>query len=433
MIVIRPTNSGSSAAIAPRKTISVSRKSSGKASSSAFARSSETWSPTTGPATAPPPTSTPGMPSSACSIRAPASSPSAPERRKTATKLERPSRETNGLAPAGRVDQRRTHLRDRRDRRRGAPRPRAASPARGDCEPALGADEHDDTRAEAAADRAAQLVAGDVALRRRIDEVQVGIDGQLAGDRCAEGDGDGEQRDRRGHDAARLRGDEAGDCGEHWRGTVSDHSLTSQGRSVRNHLKAGCVDWVSLRAHDSTHPARSGGSAAQSTRAMPACATPACSSSRPNPSTGPERTAAAQPARRGGHRAPGQHRAGEVVRVVALQAHGGQRHAGGVGGDGDDLRARLRPCRGVRPAGRALDEPARRGADRAAHARAASRRARSPPRRPAAGARRGRTSPARRARRAVPGARAAARTARLRRSRSPDARRRSAACAPCAR
>ena len=63
MIVSRPTNSGSRAAIAPRKTTSDSRNSSGKASASALARSAETWSPIAGPATAPPPTLTPGSPS----------------------------------------------------------------------------------------------------------------------------------------------------------------------------------------------------------------------------------------------------------------------------------------------------------------------------------------------------------------------------------
>ncbi len=52
MIVSSPTNSGSSAAIAPRKISSDSKNSSGKASISARARSSETWSETCGTATA---------------------------------------------------------------------------------------------------------------------------------------------------------------------------------------------------------------------------------------------------------------------------------------------------------------------------------------------------------------------------------------------
>ena len=52
MIVKRPTNSGSSDATAPRKMSRDSRKSRGKASVSAFARSSETWSETCGTATA---------------------------------------------------------------------------------------------------------------------------------------------------------------------------------------------------------------------------------------------------------------------------------------------------------------------------------------------------------------------------------------------
>jgi len=80
MIVSSPTNSGSSAAIAPRKTTSESTNSSGKASVSVRARSSETWSPTAGPATAPPPTFTPGTAAVASSIRRPVSSPSAPDR-----------------------------------------------------------------------------------------------------------------------------------------------------------------------------------------------------------------------------------------------------------------------------------------------------------------------------------------------------------------
>ena len=52
MIVSSPTNSGSSAATAPRKMSSDSRNSSGKASVSARARSSETLSDTCGTATA---------------------------------------------------------------------------------------------------------------------------------------------------------------------------------------------------------------------------------------------------------------------------------------------------------------------------------------------------------------------------------------------
>jgi hypothetical protein len=62
--VVMPMASGSSAAIRPRKTTSETRKSSGKASSSARARSSCTWVPTCSPMTSGPPTTTPGCSSS---------------------------------------------------------------------------------------------------------------------------------------------------------------------------------------------------------------------------------------------------------------------------------------------------------------------------------------------------------------------------------
>jgi hypothetical protein len=79
----------------------------------------------------------------------------------------------------------------------------------------VGGDEHDDPRAQPAADRLAQGVARDLALRLRIDEVDVGIDREHARDRGAEADRQGEERDRRDEHAARMRCDEAGDRREH--------------------------------------------------------------------------------------------------------------------------------------------------------------------------------------------------------------------------
>ena len=79
--VVMPTASGISAAIRPRKTHSDSRKRIGNASSSARARSSWTWVPTSSWATSPPPTVTPGWRSSRCCRSTAASASSTPSRK----------------------------------------------------------------------------------------------------------------------------------------------------------------------------------------------------------------------------------------------------------------------------------------------------------------------------------------------------------------
>ena len=73
-----PTPSGNSAATTPRNTNSETRNSSGNASISARARSSDTWVPTCGAATARPPSVAPS--GSAASSRSVTASSSAPVR-----------------------------------------------------------------------------------------------------------------------------------------------------------------------------------------------------------------------------------------------------------------------------------------------------------------------------------------------------------------
>ena len=87
------------------------------------------------------------------------------------------------------------------------------------------ADEDDDPGAQRLPGRGAQLVARDAALGRRIDEVHVGLDGEHPRHRYAEPDGDDEEEQRRGEDAAGVGGDDRA-TRRHDRTTVSDHSLT---------------------------------------------------------------------------------------------------------------------------------------------------------------------------------------------------------------
>ena len=89
--VSMPTPSGSSAATTPRNTNSENRNSSGKASNSARARSSETCVPTCGAATASPPRVTSGP--SARSSRSVTTSSSVPVRVQASRYADRPSRE----------------------------------------------------------------------------------------------------------------------------------------------------------------------------------------------------------------------------------------------------------------------------------------------------------------------------------------------------
>jgi hypothetical protein len=89
-----PISGGRSAATRLRKTHGESRKRSGKAMSSARARSEETCSPISGPTTSGPPSFTPSPPSFARS-RSATSSSSIPSRNAPTTIVWRPSRETN--------------------------------------------------------------------------------------------------------------------------------------------------------------------------------------------------------------------------------------------------------------------------------------------------------------------------------------------------
>ena len=81
MIVVPPTSTGSSAATTLRKTTSESRKSSGKASISARARSCSTCSPTWVKASWPPPAVTPGSRSTRAWSSSASASSSAPVRK----------------------------------------------------------------------------------------------------------------------------------------------------------------------------------------------------------------------------------------------------------------------------------------------------------------------------------------------------------------
>ena len=120
----------------------------------------------------------------------------------------------------------------------------------------VAAHEHDDARAQRPAPDVDEPLGRDRVLRCLVDEVLIGLHGEQTGYRRAGADGDGKEDGRRYQDAARLLSDQAGDRCEHLAARLSDHSLTSQEEF-------------------------------QMLGTIPASATPACSASRPMPSTGP--------------------------------------------------------------------------------------------------------------------------------------------------